>query len=177
VNKRTSTFRRNTHPSRPVSSSHKSSGKAVKNLRKNVKLIFVWCLIVINVVIIYSIVHNLILSPRTPRTGNEVAPDALNVRIQNGCGVKGVANTFADILRKEHYRILEVENAEDFSYERSVIIDHDKADRNKVEKLTSVLGVSQDQLYHIDQLNVEADVTFVIGKDYPNLKAYRKTRK
>jgi len=80
-------------------------------------------------------------------------------------------------LRKEHYRILEVENAEDFSYERSVIIDHDKADRNKVEKLTSVLGVSQDQLYHIDQLNVEADVTFVIGKDYPNLKAYRKTRK
>jgi hypothetical protein len=146
------------------------------NVRKNSKLVFVWVLIVINVVIIYSFLHNQIFNARTPRTGNEVAPDALSVRVQNGCGVPGVGNIFAELLRNEHYRIVVTENAEDFSYEKSVVIDHDKADRSKVEKLTSVLGVSKDQLYHIDQQGVQADVTFIIGKDYPSLASYKKSR-
>jgi hypothetical protein len=176
VNKRTSTFRRSPLTSHTAGAGRKKTSPSNSSARKNGKLILVWILIVVNVVIIYSFLHNQILSPRTPRTGNEEAPDAISVRVQNGCGSKGVGNTFADILRKEHYRIVVVENADDYSYERSVIIDHDKADRDKVEKLTSVLGVSKDQLYHIDQRGVQADVTFIIGKDYPNLKSYKQTR-
>jgi len=176
VHKRTSTSRRNLYSNRSTGSARKSPAKGTTNWQKKGKLIFVWFLIVVNVVILYSFLHNHLFSAGTPLTRNEVAPDALSVRIQNGCGVKGVGNTFAEILRKEHYRIVQVENADDFSYERSVVIDHDKADRNKVEKMTSVLGVSKDQLYHIEQQGVEADVTFVIGKDYPNLKSYKRIR-
>ena len=70
-----------------------------------------------------------------------------------------------------------MENADDFSYEKSVIVDHDKADRDKVEQMASVLGVSRDQIYHIDSQGVAADVTFIIGKDYEKLKSYKAARK
>lgn len=178
MNKRTSINRRSLYQRHPAgSSTRKSPGKPAVNVKKTGKLVLVWVLIVVNVVIIYSFLRKQIFAPGTPMTSNETAVDAVRIRVQNGCGVKGVGTIFAEFLRQEHYRIDVVENADDFSYEKSVVIDHDKADRDKVEKVASVLGVSKDQLYHIDQQGVQADVTFIIGKDYPNLKSYKQSRR
>jgi hypothetical protein len=177
VNKRTSAYGKSLYQRRPATPAKKSSAKPAVQWRRSGKLLTVWILIVINVVFIYSFVSNYLFSGRTPRTGGEVAPDALQVRVQNGCGVKGVANVLADFLRNEHYRILVVENADDFSYEKSVIVDHDKVDRDKVEEMASALGVSKEQIYHIDQQGVAADVTFIVGKDYAQLKSYKASRK
>ncbi|NHZ85798.1 MAG: hypothetical protein GWP19_07945, partial [Planctomycetia bacterium] len=48
----------------------------------------------------------------------------LNIKVEvlNGCGEKGIAAKIADFLRTEHIDVVRSENADNFEYERTTLI-------------------------------------------------------
>ncbi|HOT98144.1 MAG TPA: LytR C-terminal domain-containing protein [bacterium] len=151
----------------------RSSSPAAGFFKKGGKDILIWGLLVVNIVLIASLVKKIVLpAGGTPTT--IVNSSTTSVAVLNGCGVKGVANVFADALREKQYNVVAVGNAETFDYEKSVLINRGQVENKEVERIASIVGVSRDRILTIESKTAQSDVEFVVGADYKDLRAYRK---
>ena len=146
----------------------------VDGLKQKLNSISILLLIVVNVILISHLVHRLVTSYKpTQAQAPDIMVDAIDVEVLNGCGVTGLANVFADLLKENHYDVVRIDNADSFDYTASIVIDRGQRDRKQVEKFCKLLGISFDRILPIDSNEVQADVTLIIGADYQSLKSYR----
>ncbi len=84
--------------------------------------------------------------------------------ILNGSGKKGIAVRVADLLKIEDFKVSKTGNADNFSYEETII--YYKENKKLAEGIKKVLGkgniVQQVQTYQ----NLEPDALVVVGKDF-----------
>ena len=90
----------------------------------------------------------------------------LRIEILNGIGEKGLARDIATALMKKGVDVFNVDNAENFSYDESILIARRKNDR--VKALGRALGC--DNVIVQLQEDSFVDATFIIGADYDRLK-------
>jgi hypothetical protein len=87
------------------------------------------------------------------------------IKILNGTGEKGLANKASDRLRDMGIDVVEVGNANDFSYDASVLIARNK--NPQIETLGKLLNCSNI----IEQLKDDelVDAVLILGADYKKL--------
>lgn len=97
-----------------------------------------------------------------------VDPATIEVRVLNGCGVAGVSRRMTDRLRDLRFDVVAAENAENFDYLNTLVIDH--TDRPEI-------GRSVAQALGCSRLSVEPDdmalahVTVILGGDWESFLA------
>ncbi len=99
----------------------------------------------------------------------------IKVEILNGCGEKELAAKTADYLRTEHIDVLRWENADNFDYERTVLI-HRSDNLSNLKTVAEVLNFDiNDSVRVIIQPTSTSDVDFtlILGKDYRSVKPIR----
>ena len=94
--------------------------------------------------------------------------------VLNGCGEKGQAKILADILEGWGLSIIEVENADNWGYPESRLIDMGKTPE-KVAELGRRLGMDDKQVVRDIERSERATATIVLGSDY--LKIIRRAEK
>ena len=137
-------------------------------------MVVIWALVVVNAVLISSFVHKL-LTPQTqiPAATEYPITDPIKVQVLNGCGVSGIANEFAEFLQQKRYDVVDVDNALNWDYEKTVIINRERQDHRQIEKFRDLIGIDPELVYKIRNDEVESDITLIIGSDYESLKVYR----
>jgi hypothetical protein len=83
--------------------------------------------------------------------------------VLNGCGITGLANQVAQILRQEGFTVTRVTNADNFAYERSQVI----CRTNDMEPAKEVaVLIPNAQLIKEEVSDAEVLVTVIVGKNY-----------
>jgi len=97
----------------------------------------------------------------------------LQIDVQNGCGVQGIADKFTDFLHEKGFDVVEKGNFSSSDIKTTMIIDRAGNMRN-AKRVADALGVSEK--YVIQQMNNNyfLDATVVIGKDYEELMPFKK---
>ncbi|MBN1541938.1 LytR C-terminal domain-containing protein [candidate division KSB1 bacterium] len=155
------------------------SDRTISLVKTKVTSFLILSLIVVNVVLISHFVHRLLTdyTPQPPINLSDIAnADVFEVRVLNGCGISGLANTFSEILKRQDYDVVETGNAETFEYKTSILIDHGKRDQKQIQNLCKTLGISTDLIIKLSADDVAADATVIIGSDYQSLRSYRDMR-
>ncbi len=156
----------------------KKSKTSVDALKDKINLIVIWTLVVVNGVLISSLVHRLIGDTSPPSSANFIEKP-ITVEVQNGCGVPGIANQFAEIFKRNQCDVRLVGNAlvgdtPDFSYKKTVLIDRGKRKKSEIKQLQEALGLRKDNVLEIKNADYPTDVTLIVGGDYEKLKAYKE---
>ena len=92
----------------------------------------------------------------------------LSIAVLNGCGVSGVGNSYANILRDKYgLQVTRTENADNFNYEMTTIIILSK-DNPDIENLLTILGtnINAGNVEFDATVNPNEDIQIIIGKDY-----------
>jgi len=94
----------------------------------------------------------------------------IRLEVLNGTGEKGIARTVALALIKKNIDVFQIENADRFDYERSVLIARREAPG--LQKLGREIGCSE----YMEQLQSDAmvDATLIIGADFRALNLGRE---
>ncbi len=178
MNKRTQKSRK-TARTKPAARSRnaKKSKASLDAMKDKINLIVIWTLVVVNGVLISSLVHRLI-GETTPQGSVSLVENPITVEVQNGCGVAGIANQFAEIFKRSHCDVRLVGNAvvgnePDFSYKKTVLIDRGKRKKSEIRELSRTLGLKKDRVLEIKNADYPTDVTLIVGADYDKLKAYK----
>ena len=97
----------------------------------------------------------------TPVT--RVDPSTLSITVRNGAGIQGCAQAAADILKAKGYSIAGVGNANQFVYDRTLVVYKDKADAAAqiAGDLPKAEAVADRGMYEFS-----TDILVVVGKDY-----------
>jgi ssDNA-specific exonuclease RecJ len=92
----------------------------------------------------------------------------LQIDVQNGCGVSGIADKFTEFLRSKGFDVVEMGNFTTQDIKTTMVIDR-AGNMKNAKRVASSLGVSDK--YVIQQMNKNyfLDATVVIGKDYAEL--------
>ena len=101
-----------------------------------------------------------------------LAPDQRpQIEVLNGCGVSGIAARAQDFLRERGYDVVNVENARDFQYEETLVID-----RGGDVRVARALGRDLGTLNVIRQVRPDLvlQATVILGNDYRTLAPYRE---
>lgn len=100
----------------------------------------------------------------------------IQLDVQNGTGINGVASVFSDYLRKFGFDIVEMGNYKSDDVSKTKVVSR-KEDLTNAVKIANVLGVNKK--YVIQQINPSLflDATVVIGKDFKELKPYTEKAK
>jgi hypothetical protein len=153
----------------------KKSKPGITSLKNKINLLVIWLLVVINAALISSFVHKIIGSRQTPdiNTRTEIAENPVKIQVLNGCGVKGVANDFADYLQRKNYDVTDISNATTWDYGNTVIINRERRDKKIVEKFRDLIGIPKELVYPIKNDENESDLTLIIGSDYESLTIYK----
>ena len=147
------------------------------SLKKTLGSIVIWVLVVVNVFLLYYFVQQLYT-----KTKGQIAkiPDVqtlpVKVEILNGCGVSGIANVFSNFLERKQYVIVNVDNAPDFNYRKTIVIDKGTRDKALVDRLRSDLGISDAEVLPVHNDQSTSDATIIIGADYASLRSYQAMR-
>ncbi len=164
-------YQRRSSRERTKKSKSKSS---LDSFKRKINSVVVWFLVAINVVLISSLIHRLVTPYEEPSISSEtILADALEVEVLNGCGVNGLANTFENFLRTEKFDVVNIADADNYDYEKSLVIDRGTRDRREIEELCKRLGVPTERILLIDSDRYPCDATFILGADYQSLKAYQ----
>lgn len=139
-----------------------------KNLVLNISILV---LILINSVLAYSVINS--VSARYFNSDDELLIDSTKVKIQaevlNGCGVTDVAQKITEYLRANKVDVVNLGNYRSFEIENSIIICRN--DKIKyAEKVAAIVGLNQISIIQQTNPDYLLDVTFILGKDYRNLK-------
>ena len=94
-----------------------------------------------------------------------VAPGSVTVTIQNGAGENGVAGEAARILTREGYSVKAVGNANQFVYDKTLVVYKD--DRRAAESVADALTVGK-VVASRGMYAFSTDVLVVVGKDWPD---------
>ena len=92
----------------------------------------------------------------------------LRIAVLNGCGVSGVGNSYANILRDRYgLQITRTENADNFNYEMTTIIILNK-DNTNIDNLLTILGsnINAGNVEFNSTVEPNEDIQIIIGKDY-----------
>ena len=120
-----------------------------------------------------------LVSPRIDLMNQVQTYDALNKIIQievlNGCGEKGVADLYANFLRKNNYDVIDYKNADNFNYNSSKIIVHNN--NLAVENVTDLFDIESKNVDYLFNENIFYDMTLIVGKDYKQLESFDKVSK
>jgi len=96
----------------------------------------------------------------------------LQIDVQNGCGVSGIADKFTEYLRSKGFDVVEMGNFSTQDIKTTMVIDRTGNEKN-AKRVAQSLGVSEK--YVIQQINKNyfLDATVVIGKDYEELNPFK----
>jgi len=97
----------------------------------------------------------------------------MQVEVLNGCGTAGIAAVATDFLRASDVDVIYSGNFNRFDVEQSMILDR-VGDKDNAEKIAGILGIDDEQVKTEINPNRQLDVSVVLGKDYLNLKPYKK---
>jgi hypothetical protein len=99
----------------------------------------------------------------------------IKVEILNGCGEKGLAAKISDFLRAEHIDVVRSENADNFDYERTTLIQrsYNLSNLKTVAKTLDFDINNKEQVITQPNSTADVDLTLVLGKDYRSVKPIR----
>lgn len=92
----------------------------------------------------------------------------LQIDVQNGSGVSGIADKFTEFLRSKGFDVVEMGNFSSSDVKTSMVIDRAGNMRNAKRVAVSV-GISEKFVIQQMNKNYFLDATVVIGKDYAEL--------
>ena len=99
----------------------------------------------------------------------------ITIEILNGCGEKGIAGKIADFLRTEHIDVIRSENADNFDYANTMLIQNSD-DLYNVKTVAKVLELDLNDAEHVmflPESDSDVDLTLIIGSDYKTIKPLR----
>lgn len=99
---------------------------------------------------------------------NENAPisrEHITVEVLNGCGITGLANRVAQLLRDEGFSVTRVTNADNFDYEVTQVISRTN---DPLPAKDIALLIPDAQLITKETSGADVLVTVIIGKNYNN---------
>jgi len=110
--------------------------------------------------------------PDEQTSGSVPSPEhiAVKVEVLNGCGVRGIARRYAELLRRKGFDVVNGNggNAENFGFLESVVVDR-SGDIEKARTVAQALGIRHCvQQIRLDPYRIE-EVTVIIGKDFDRL--------
>ncbi|MFO7768726.1 MAG: LytR C-terminal domain-containing protein [bacterium] len=102
----------------------------------------------------------------------ETVPDRRpQVEVLNGCGVGGIAARAHAYLRERGFDVVNVENAKDFRYPETLVIDRG-GDESVARSLARTLGT--ENVIRQVRPDLLLEVTVILGEDHRQLKPYRE---
>ena len=99
----------------------------------------------------------------------------IQIEVLNGCGEKGVADLYANFLRKNNYDVIDYKNADNFNYNSSKIIVHNN--NLAVENVADLFEIESKNVDYLFNENIFYDMTLIVGKDYKQLESFDKVSK
>jgi hypothetical protein len=112
------------------------------------------------------------VSDSTTLLTKQPSGSTLQIDVQNGCGVSGIADKFTEYLRSKGFDVVEMGNFSTQDIKTTMVIDRTGNEKN-AKRVAQSLGVSEK--YVIQQINKNyfLDATVVIGRDYEELNPFR----
>jgi len=97
----------------------------------------------------------------------------LQIDVQNGTGVQGIANKVMEYLRSRGFDVVEMGNFSSQDIKTSMVIDRTGNTKN-AKLVAQSLGIQEK--YVIEQVNRNyfLDATVVVGRDYLELKPFKE---
>ncbi len=97
----------------------------------------------------------------------EKKEEIIRVEVLNGCGRGGIAFQLAQDLRKEGLDVVNIGNARNFKYRKTLILNR-SGKKGIAKRISEVIGCGEPQ----DRIEKKAlvDVTVIIGRDYLRIK-------
>tara|TARA_Y100001970_G_scaffold286779_1_gene409777 strand:- start:1039 stop:1611 length:573 start_codon:yes stop_codon:yes gene_type:complete len=118
-------------------------------------------------------------SNETPKLATEIyeANPVLDIEVEilNGCGEPGIAATFSEFLRVKRVDVVRSENADNFDYENTVLIQRNEKTsglKYVADALNFDIKNSKQVITSIDP-NSDVDITLVIGKDFNSINSIK----
>jgi len=100
-------------------------------------------------------------------------PQKTQVEVLNGCGVSGIAKNTTDYLRKSEVDVVYMGNYSRYDVANSQVIDR-SGNRENALKIASFLGIDEKYVQTEKDKNKQLDASIILGKDYKNLKPFKK---
>ncbi len=98
----------------------------------------------------------------------------LNIKVEvlNGCGEKGIAAKIADFLRTEHIDVVRSENADNFEYGHTTLIQRsdDLYNLKTVAKALNFDINDENRVIIQPSSTSDVDLTLILWKDYRSVK-------
>jgi hypothetical protein len=144
-------------------------------------------IILLAVLTIY-LIYNLYLRITTPQVDYKLNVDdsvthltkqpvgsTLQIDVQNGCGVPGIADKFTEFLHTKGFDVVEKGNFSTSDLKTSMVIDR-AGNMKNAKRVAEALGISEK--YVIQQMNNNyfLDATVVIGMDYEELRPFKNIK-
>ena len=115
------------------------------------------------------------LSSLISKTKTEIKTgEKIQIQIQNGCGLSGIAKVYTKFLRTSGYDVLEYTNANHFNFENTQLIVHKKDTIGFVNEMVQILKIKPDFITYNYNNNFIYEMTVIIGHDYNNLDSYNE---
>ena len=118
-------------------------------------------------------------SNETPKLVTEIyeANPVLDIEVEilNGCGEPGIAAKFSEFLRVKRVDVVRSENADNFDYENTVLIQRNEKTsglKYVADALNFDIKNSKQVITSIDP-NSDVDITLVIGKDFNSINSIK----
>jgi calcineurin-like phosphoesterase len=99
----------------------------------------------------------------------------LQIDVQNGTGVQGVAGKVLEYLRSKGFDVVEMGNFSSQDIKTSMVIDRTGNTKN-ANLVAQSLGISEKNVIEQVNRNYFLDATVVIGRDYLELKPFKENR-
>ena len=115
------------------------------------------------------------LSSLISKTKSEIETGhKIQIQIQNGCGLSGIAKVYTNFLRSHGYDVIDYKNAQHFDYDNTQLIIHKKDTVNFINEMVQTLQIKPNSItYNYDNNNIY-EMTVIIGHDYNNLNSYNE---
>ena len=98
----------------------------------------------------------------------------IQVQIQNGCGLGGIAKVYTNFLRSHGYDVLEYKNASHFNFDKTQLIIHKKDTSNYIDEIVKILQIEPHVIKYKYDDNIIYEMTVIIGHDYNSLGSYNE---
>lgn len=110
------------------------------------------------------------------RVTKQPTGQTLQIDIQNGTGIQGLADKFTDYLLSHGCDVVEKGNFSTSDIRNSMIIDRVGNPKN-AKRVANILGISEKNVIEQKNKNYLLDATVVIGMDYSQLKPFKEQLK
>ena len=96
----------------------------------------------------------------------------IQISIENGCGKYGIAKLYTNFLRKKGYDVIDFKNADNFDYENTQLIFHNRNYSAYSNEIADLLKINPKYIkYNFDE-NIYYHATLILGKDYNKIDSF-----